>query len=164
MRFPLKCTQTLCSFLVLPWLFQLWFATELPAPVLFFFMFVHVMMTGTLVCLPFPQCSWQRREGGQQNQIHTSAPDLLSAVSAPDLSPLSGLSHPDTSILLVHLHPPAVAVSAWCLPASVSAFPLPVPAAGVSRVPGFGPCGEHVSGLPSEPQNGPTDWSSLHYS
>lgn len=115
-------------------------------------------------CLSLPQCSWQRCERGQQNQIHSSSPSLLPAVSAPDLSPLSG--HPETGLLLVihllHLLHTAATLSARWLPTPLPAFPLPVPATSASWVPGSGACGEHVSGLPSEPQDGFANRGSLH--
>lgn len=114
--------------------------------------------------LSFPQCSWQWCEGGQQDQIYSSSSTLLSAVPTTDRSPLSSVSHPETSlfILLLHLVHATAALPARQLPTPFPAFPVPVPAASLSWFPGFGACGEHVSGLPSEPQDGAPHWGSFH--
>lgn len=115
--------------------------------------------------LSFPQRSRQRREGGQQDKIHPSSPTLVSAVPAADLSPVSRVSHPETGFLLLFLlqllHA-AAALPARRLPTPFPAFPVPFPAAGLSRLPGFGARGEHVSGLPAEPQDGAPRWGALH--
>lgn len=112
------------------------------------------------------QCSRQRRQGGQQEQVHSSPPRLLAAVPAPDLPPVPSASHPEAGLLLLLvllglLHAPA-ALPAGRLRPPLAALALAVPAAGAGRLAGPGARGQHVSGLPPGPQDGAPHRGPVH--